>query len=448
MVFDDLTDEEVEAFRHELATDIAEAVSVVATVDDPAELELCGFELAIALALAPPTVVAEALGMTVGEEHGQRLLGAVAAAASPPVSQLAAAALGRPERTTFQPDRAYRIDWGDGRSLVISGSRPGTAGIQILVLELEQKDAGGAVKDGFASSIVDPEELDHLLQSAADRDVEPREIDVADAVDMVAAGARRCVEHGAGPSEDATLAVNLLLRAGEVENAEELLAALPALPAFVGVGADEDPDDADARIEEMTNALEEWCNEHDDLPEGASELVLDAGFYMASFRAGYRGGVTTPWTEHDLVEFLLDYVPRKVDVAQEDLERFPLAVSNVLQFLSETGVMPARAAMRLAAATLEMKQEFVEVAGDPANFGPAKALVGAMARDGVNLGDRAAVHTWIDEWNALPIDDRRRVPMALPDPAPDVVHASRSAPAKRTAARKAARKARRRNRRR
>src|SRR6185437_4622868 len=63
MLFDDLTGAEVEAFRRELAKDMAEAVGVVATVDDPAEVELCGFELATSLALAPPQIVAEALGM-------------------------------------------------------------------------------------------------------------------------------------------------------------------------------------------------------------------------------------------------------------------------------------------------------------------------------------------------------------------------------------------------
>jgi hypothetical protein len=423
MVFDDLTDEQVEAFRRELATDLAEAVGVVATVDDPAELERCGFDLAIALALVPPSLVAEALGMIAAEEHGGRLLHAMAAAASPPVSQLAAAAVGKSERTAFQPDRAHLLDWGDERSLVIAGSRPGTSGIQILVLQLEQIDTGGAIKDGVASSMVESKELDHMLRSAADEGVEPREIDLADAVELVAAGARRCVDHGAGPSDDATLAVNLLLRAGGIQDAEELLAALPSLPAFVGAGVDDDPKDAEAQIEEMMTALEEWCGESDDLPEGATELVLDAGLAMAGFRAGYRGGVTTPWTEHDLVELLLDYVPRKVDVAEEDLDHFPLAVSHVFQFLSESGVLPARAALGLAATTLEMRQEFVEAAGDPGNFGPAKALVGAMARDGVDLGDQAAVDTWIGEWNALPIDDRRRLPMALPDPAPEVVHA-------------------------
>jgi hypothetical protein len=447
MLFDDLTGAEVEAFRRELAKDMAEAVGVVATVDDPAEVELCGFELATSLALAPPQIVAEALGMIATEEHGERLLHAMAVAASPPVSQLAAAAVETPKRTAFRPDRAHLLDWGDAQSVIVAGTRRDTSGIQILVLQLEQSETRGAVKDGFASSIVGTEDLDQTLQSAAAEGVEPREIAVAEAVELVAAGARRCVENAAGPTDDATLAVNLLLRASEVEDAEELLAALPALPAFVGVGADADPDNAEAQIEELTTALEEWCDESDDLPEGATELILDAGFAMASFRAGYRGGVHTPWTEHDLVEFLLDYVPRKVDVAEEDVERFPLAVSHVFHFLSESGVVPARAALAFAATTLEMTREFVEAASDPANFGPAKALAGAMARDGVDLGDRAAIDTWIGEWNSLPIEERRRLPMALPEPPPDVVHAGPGTPAKRTAARKAARKARRRNRR-
>lgn len=448
-MFPDVTEEELEGLRRGLAEPIREAVREMATVDDPAEVERSGFDLAATLAIAPPRIAAELLEMIAAEEHGDRLLHGMAVAASPPVSGLAAAVTGKAQDGGLTPDRAYLLDAGEAvSSLIVTARRPGVDGFQILALLFEQAETGGAVKDGFASSLVGTQELDEMLDSAATGSgVEPREIDPTDAVELVIAGARRCVEHGVGPTEDATLAVNLLVRAAGLPDGEVLLEALPALPAFAAAMPAGEEEDVDAEIGGMLVALEAWCAAGE-VPDATAELVVEACAQMAQFRAGYCGGVHTPWTDDDVAEFLLGYVPRKVDVAEGDLDRFPGAVAQVFRFLSDCGRMSARAALGLSARAVDLTAEFAAAAGNPANFGPAKALVTAMARDGVDVGDEAAVNAWIGEWNALPIEERRRLPMALPEPPPDVVHAGRPAAANRTAARKAARRSRRRNRRR
>ena len=444
MLFNDLTDEEVEAFRRDLAEPIRGAVREMATVDDPADVERSAFELGALLALAPPRIAAEMLEMIAAEEHGDRLLRGMAAAASPPVSGLAAALIGNAHREALAPERAYLLDAGETvTSVIVAARRPDAEGLQMFVLTLEQAETGGAVKDGVASSAAGQDALDRMLAEAVAGGIAPRAIDPADALELIVAGARRCAEHGVGPTEDATLAVNLLVRAAGVADGEELLEKLPGLPALGYSMAD---DEDDAEVGGMLVALEAWCAAAE-IPGTATELIVEAGAHMAQFRAGYRGGVHTSWTDDDVAEFLLGYVPRKVDVAEDDLDRFPSAVAQVFRFLSACGRMPARAALSLAAKAVDLTPQFVEAAGDPANFGPAKALVTEMSRDGVDLGDQASVDAWIGQWNARPLEERRRLPMALTEPPPDVVQPGRQAGARRTAARKAARRARRRNRR-
>ena len=102
-MFPDVTEEELEGLRRGLAEPIREAVREMATVDDPADVERSGFDLAATLAIAPPRIAAELLEMIAAEEHGDRLLHGMAVAASPPVSGLAAAVTGKAQDGGLHP---------------------------------------------------------------------------------------------------------------------------------------------------------------------------------------------------------------------------------------------------------------------------------------------------------------------------------------------------------
>jgi hypothetical protein len=61
------------------------------------------------------------------------------------------------------------------------------------------------------------------------------------------------------------------------------------------------------------------------------ELAVYVAGVMADFRTSYAGGVLEGWNEPDLEEFLLDWVPRKVGLEDDDIEAAPEAVSWVLR---------------------------------------------------------------------------------------------------------------------
>jgi hypothetical protein len=176
---------------------------------------------------------------------------------------------------------------------------------------------------------------------------------------------------------------------------------------------------------------------------------------MADFRARYAAGDPTGWNAVDLGEYLLDYVPRKVGLDDDNHARFPQAVTQVLRVLGETGRLEPRTAEFLGASALSATERFVDRARDLCNFGPAMALTQAMLADGVDLSDQRAVDRWIVAYNKLPEDERhQRVPafahggfFAALSPSPPARPTSRKR-RKTAKACKTQRQARRRNRRR
>src|SRR5919201_2512732 len=364
----DITQAERRDFRRSMGRSVRDVVREAAGIEDPAELEQLGFELCESLALAPTGIPDELMAMIAAERDGLSLLRGIAAAASPPVSRLAAAYAAGLEGASaspaadrvapLAPERAFRLEADEPiSSLVVAARRPGASGVQILGFTQEWPETGGAIKDGFASGTEGADELDRILQETADLfGVNPIEIGPAEAVARIAAGARRGAECRLGPTSDALLAVNLLVRAGE-RDAEEVLAALPGLPALADVipSWDEDDDEneavdedaLEAEVEELLAALDAWCEDRNAAADWQS-LVTFAGGSMAEFRLSYCATGPADWNAGDLHEYLLDYVPRKVTIAEEDIERFPLGVAEVLHFLGETGRLDAHEASDLA----------------------------------------------------------------------------------------------------
>src|SRR6266851_5574606 len=104
--------------------------------------------------------------------------------------------------------------------------------------------------------------------------------------------------------------------------------------------------------------------------------------------------------EGDLEELLLRVYPRKVTVLDRaDAEDTIPAVRDFLAYLAERGEMPASKARALARELDRIAPRFTDAVMDPSNWGMARSLVQAMAVDGVDLGDQAAVDRWIAAYN-------------------------------------------------
>ncbi len=105
--------------------------------------------------------------------------------------------------------------------------------------------------------------------------------------------------------------------------------------------------------------------------------------------------------EGDLEELLLRVYPRKVTVLDRaDAEDTIPAVRDFLAYLAERGEMPASKARALARELDRIAPRFTDAVMDPSNWGMARSLVQAMAVDGVDLDDQAAVDRWIAGYNS------------------------------------------------
>ena len=103
----------------------------------------------------------------------------------------------------------------------------------------------------------------------------------------------------------------------------------------------------------------------------------------------------------DIEELLLSVYPRKVTVLDgEDTADTVAALRDLLAFLAETGAVPGQAVRRLEGELDEVALRFADAVMDPARWGMASSFARAMAADGVDFGDSAAVDRWIARYNA------------------------------------------------
>jgi hypothetical protein len=126
---------------------------------------------------------------------------------------------------------------------------------------------------------------------------------------------------------------------------------------------------------------------------GEARLLLDL---MRDYLGLADPGELTPGDLHHL---LLEVYPRKVTVldAQDTADTVP-TIRALVSFLAETGRLKSPAALRDELDQLEPM--FGDAVMDPARWGMARAFTQAMAADGVDFGDEAAVADWIAGHNA------------------------------------------------
>ena len=102
-----------------------------------------------------------------------------------------------------------------------------------------------------------------------------------------------------------------------------------------------------------------------------------------------------------LNDLLLDVYPRKVTVLdRKNIASTIPALRDVTSYLADTGAITAATARAMDRELDEIEPDFGDAVMDPANWGPATAMMHAMHRDGVDISDNAAVNEWIAQQNA------------------------------------------------
>jgi hypothetical protein len=105
--------------------------------------------------------------------------------------------------------------------------------------------------------------------------------------------------------------------------------------------------------------------------------------------------------EGDLTRLLLDVYPRQVTVLNRDDTAGTIpSLRDLIAYLADTIAITPATAQALERELDEIEPDFADEVMDPANWGPAKATVHAMHRDGVDFNDSAAVNQWIVRQNA------------------------------------------------
>src|SRR5260370_36802695 len=116
--------------------------------------------------------------------------------------------------------------------------------------------------------------------------------------------------------------------------------------------------------------------------------------------------------EGALTRLLLDVYPRKVTVLNcEDTADIIPALRDLITYLADTDTITPATAQALERELDEIEPDFANDVMDPANWGPAKATMQAMHRDGVDTNDSAAVGRWIARHKAGQFADAEADPL-------------------------------------
>lgn len=124
-----------------------------------------------------------------------------------------------------------------------------------------------------------------------------------------------------------------------------------------------------------------------------------AGLFL-DYGVNYITTDALAWSPDRVWLFLADWLPRKAMLDADDRGELPEALRRWVRFALRRRGVEEPWVGPVVAAVDEHLAEFEEAFGDPAAWGPAKALAAELERRGVDLSDRAAAENAISAVNA------------------------------------------------
>jgi len=406
-----LDPEEHAELRELLAEHAAELVALTADAD-AATLERTAVYGPLRL-LAPdaPAGAAEVMvdALEAQGPPAADLLDAVASLAPAALAQRARAALARTAaaprpRTPLRATEAaaVRLPGADIYLLRIDRDGPDWHAAHLIV----EGDPGRGVL--AAASIANAEPNGELRDVAADLDpggvaaVEAADLDEVRAQVRTAAANARST--GAGLSAETVTSLPLIGAALGIEAEAVCGLVLGGGPSTLVVGPDDDDRFAEI-LDDLLEAFGPWLRDAD-RPMGAGLLTAEV---MLTYKWLEGDGDLARWTEPDLAQLLLDYVPREVLVDDMLLSELVPAAADFLAFLDERALLAGEPLPELLDACAGLEQPFADAFTTAPSTGPADALVRAMIADGVDLSDEGQVQAWVARYNAGSQADRERI---------------------------------------
>ena len=148
---------------------------------------------------------------------------------------------------------------------------------------------------------------------------------------------------------------------------------------------------------------EDASSEEADADRSAAEELLE--FKTRS------GGALADWTPDDVAAYMLEYYPSHGSETGEELRSIPSRLDAFLAWLAASGRGPAARLEASRRKLADLRQRFLDEAGDARRFGPAKSVVQAMRQANVDITDEAAVDAFMRDFNRRLAGDPSLVPM-------------------------------------
>ncbi|MDP9075220.1 MAG: hypothetical protein M3N98_13870 [Actinomycetota bacterium] len=274
----------------------------------------------------------------------------------------------------------------DGVSVVVGfdgPSGPHTLGVYI------DHNLGGIAKDGFAVPAPVDDVLDRLRQNDELASVQYRQIAVAEA----AARWRMALELADLTSHPAVSADLAHLRA-------LLTARLSTMPAR-GRGpapgrAEMDSDERDRLLAEFLESDEATGLWDDDIDEDDIETLA---VQALSFSLDYVAGTSLRFSPVMVEMFCLDWAPRKIPLGEDGLTLLPDVLAAWIRFVGRRRGIPEASMADAVDAVDGYAAEMLELARDPANWGPAKTIALAVRERGIDITNQGALEDLVAEIN-------------------------------------------------
>lgn len=458
-----LAEEERQALCDAMRRSVAELLVDLGGLSSLEEVERLTSELLVPAGLpdAPPELgvtVVEAIEAWDGPAAADLLHG-LAALGQGEVREAARAAAGLVRAEPRFADQIGRIEMhaaalveADGLEILQLRFRRGDGSFQLGALFIEHVDTGGAALDGqLTSPLPEPVEL-----QAPDATTS-RELSASEATRRARAALERSAELGIEVGSELGVCLPLLSLglAGSPEALPRVAVEPPGLdeetdtpPSLYVDPLDEDAFELLARS--LLGELEDWLVADGIAGPDAEELCFAAESALR-WKWGYGGGTLGRWTVDDVAEYLLDFAPRKLPSDDATIAALPRALAELFELLEARGSLVGSPLAELLENVEELRPDYAEIARDPASWGLAKSLVAGMESEGVDPTDENAVNSWMEDFNARPLEERNGLlgPAleGMAETGPPVSRRPQPSSRERRGKRKAARGARRRNRR-
>ncbi|MGH2747567.1 MAG: hypothetical protein ACRDKB_06550 [Actinomycetota bacterium] len=137
-------------------------------------------------------------------------------------------------------------------------------------------------------------------------------------------------------------------------------------------------------------------------------VIDDLACRVVDFGCDYSDGDPLRWSPTVVELFMTDWLPRKA-LLEAPLKGVPDTVRAWVRFAGRKRGLNESLIEETVTAVERWEREFAKAMKDSTRFGPAKAIVGAMLAEGIELTDQASVDAWIRDFNGRPEEQRRKV---------------------------------------